>query len=65
MQPWGPSEGVGYVNELIARLTDSPVVDETSTNTTLDGNAETFPRGGRRVFVVSGSEGLFEGNRVD
>jgi hypothetical protein len=41
--PLGPTQGVGYVNELIARMTNSPVKDETSTNRTLDENPETFP----------------------
>ena len=42
-QELGPVQGVGYVNELIARLTDSPVHDSTQTNRTLDSNATTFP----------------------
>lgn len=41
--PLGPSQGVGYVNELVARLTGQPVRDSTSTNTTLDSSRETFP----------------------
>ncbi|CAJ2513656.1 Uu.00g017750.m01.CDS01 [Anthostomella pinea] len=43
--PLGPTQGVGYVNELIARLTSSPVTDNTSTNTTLDSSDSTFPLG--------------------
>ncbi|KAF3916811.1 hypothetical protein ABW20_dc0108916 [Dactylellina cionopaga] len=39
----GPTLGIGYVNELIARLTNSPVKDFTTSNTTLDGNPATFP----------------------
>lgn len=39
----GPTQGVGYVNELIARLTRKAVVDHTSTNRTLDSSAKTFP----------------------
>lgn len=39
----GPTQGVGYVNELIARLTQTPVKDHTNTNSTLDGNNATFP----------------------
>ncbi|KAL6920811.1 hypothetical protein ACHAPO_004510 [Fusarium lateritium] len=39
----GPTQGVGYVNELISRLTRKPVKDETTTNSTLDSNPETFP----------------------
>ncbi|KAG5925537.1 hypothetical protein E4U42_004193 [Claviceps africana] len=41
--PLGPTQGVGYVNELIARLTRSPVKDTTTTNATLDSNPRTFP----------------------
>ncbi|KAH7133498.1 histidine phosphatase superfamily [Dactylonectria macrodidyma] len=41
--PLGPTQGVGYVNELIARLTKKPVVDHTTANTTLDASPETFP----------------------
>ena len=36
-------QGVGYVNELLARLTNLPVRDETQTNRTLDSSPETFP----------------------
>jgi hypothetical protein len=39
----GPTNGVGYVNELIARLTQKPVLDHTSVNHTLDDNPATFP----------------------
>ncbi|KAK0230132.1 phytase [Armillaria fumosa] len=42
-QELGPVQGVGYVNELLARLTTSPVQDNTQTNYTLDSNPETFP----------------------
>lgn len=41
--PLGPTQGVGWTNELIARLTGKPVVDETTTNHTLDSNSATFP----------------------
>ncbi|KAI1334851.1 histidine phosphatase superfamily [Xylariaceae sp. FL0016] len=41
--PWGSTQGVGFVNELIARLTGEAVQDHTSTNTTLDGSDSTFP----------------------
>lgn len=44
--PLGPTQGVGFVNELIARLTRTPVRDHTSSNHTLDngpGAATTFP----------------------
>lgn len=43
--PLGPTQGVGYVNELIARMTGKPVVDQTSVNHTLDDNPDTFPLG--------------------
>ena len=41
--PLGPTQGVGWVNELIARLTHAPLNDSTSTNHTLDDNPTTFP----------------------
>lgn len=43
--PLGSTQGVGFVNEIIARLTNTPVKDNTSTNRTLDTNPETFPLG--------------------
>lgn len=43
--PLGPTQGVGFVNELIARLTAKPVVDHTTVNQTLDANPATFPLG--------------------
>jgi hypothetical protein len=39
----GRVRGVGYVNELLARLTGEPVRDNTQTNRTLDASPETFP----------------------
>ena len=42
-QELGPVQGVGYVNELLARLTGSPVQDNTQTNRTLDASPDTFP----------------------
>ncbi|KIJ69718.1 hypothetical protein HYDPIDRAFT_78145 [Hydnomerulius pinastri MD-312] len=42
-QQLGPVQGVGYVNELLARLTGQPVQDETQTNHTLDSDPATFP----------------------
>jgi hypothetical protein len=50
--PLGATQGVGFVNELIARLTATPVNDHTSTNTTLDGNPATFPIGGSAQFFA-------------
>lgn len=43
--PLGPTQGVGFVNELLARLTNSSVSDDTTTNHTLDDNSQTFPLG--------------------
>lgn len=45
-----PTRGVGFVNELIARLTGQPVEDSTSTNTTLDSEPATFPLG-RKLYA--------------
>lgn len=42
-QELGPVQGVGYINELIARLTGTAVQDNTQTNRTLDSDPETFP----------------------
>ncbi|KAH9066440.1 phytase [Lactarius vividus] len=39
----GRVRGVGYANELLARLTGKPVRDNTQTNRTLDASPETFP----------------------
>lgn len=39
----GPTQGVGFVNELIARLTRAPIQDWTSTNHTLNSEFKTFP----------------------
>ncbi|KAH8428538.1 histidine phosphatase family protein [Aspergillus melleus] len=41
--PLGPAQGIGFTNELIARLTKSRVRDHTSTNRTLDSSPATFP----------------------
>jgi len=48
--PLGPTQGVGFTNELIARLTSKPVNDSTSTNHTLDSNPATFPLD-RRIYA--------------
>lgn len=42
-QSLGAVQGVGYVNELLARLTGTPVRDNTQTNRTLDASPITFP----------------------
>lgn len=43
--PLGPTQGVGFTNELIARMIDEPVDDHTSVNHTLDDQQATFPIG--------------------
>ncbi|KAF2683582.1 acid phosphatase [Lentithecium fluviatile CBS 122367] len=48
--PLGPTQGVGYVNELLARLTGTPVDDNTNTNRTLDSDPATFPLD-RKVYA--------------
>ena len=41
--PLGPTQGTGFVNELVARLTGKAVRDHTSVNQTLDSDPTTFP----------------------
>jgi len=48
--PLGPSQGVGFTNELIARMTNQAVNDHTSTNSTLDNSNVTFPLG-RKLYA--------------
>lgn len=50
--PLGATQGIGFTNELIARLTSTRVKDHTSTNRTLDGSNETFPIGGKSVLYA-------------
>lgn len=50
--PLGASQGVGFANELIARLTATPVNDHTSTNHTMDDSEETFPLGGQTILYA-------------
>ncbi|KAI0774716.1 phytase [Trametes elegans] len=42
-QALGPVQGVGYINELLARLANQSVSDRTQTNSTLDSDPATFP----------------------
>jgi len=49
-QSLGRVQGVGYVNELLARLTGKPVQDHTQTNHTLDSSPATFPLN-RSIYV--------------
>ncbi|KAL5487492.1 hypothetical protein ACEPAI_5600 [Sanghuangporus weigelae] len=67
-QELGPIQGVGYVNELIARLTESTVRDNTQTNRTLDSDPSTFPLNRKiyadfshenEIVAVYGALGLF------
>ncbi|KAJ9222263.1 hypothetical protein DTO271D3_4272 [Paecilomyces variotii] len=39
----GPAQGIGFVNELIARMSNTPVNDHTNVNHTLDSDPESFP----------------------
>ncbi|KAG2740286.1 phosphoglycerate mutase-like protein [Suillus brevipes Sb2] len=48
--PLGRVQGVGYVNELLARLKGRPVEDHTQTNSTLDSSPITFPLN-RKVYA--------------
>ena len=44
--PLARVQGIGYVQELVARLTHTPIaVHNSSTNATLDDNEATFPLG--------------------
>ena len=64
----GRVQGVGYVNELLARLTHTPVRDRTQTNRTLDASPVTFPLDrtvyadfahGSVMIAIYGALGLF------
>lgn len=48
----GPTQGVGFANELIARMTGQPVRDHTSVNHTLDDSDATFPLGDKHVLFA-------------
>lgn len=39
----GSAQGIGFVNELIARMSQTPVNDHTNVNHTLDSDPESFP----------------------
>lgn len=43
--PLGPAQGIGFANELIARMTDQPVNVVGSINATLDNDSGSFPLG--------------------
>ncbi|KAF7760138.1 hypothetical protein Agabi119p4_10814 [Agaricus bisporus var. burnettii] len=73
-QGLGRVQGVGYVNELLARLTNRTVKDGTQTNHTLDDNKHTFPLD-KKMYVdfshdhlmtaVYSAIGLFNTSRLD
>ncbi|KAJ9620164.1 hypothetical protein H2203_007929 [Taxawa tesnikishii (nom. ined.)] len=52
--PLGPTQGVGFALELIARLTNTSVVDLASVNATLDANPATFPSADSSIFFALG-----------
>ncbi|KAH7327619.1 histidine phosphatase superfamily [Rhizoctonia solani] len=56
--PYARSQGSGWVNELLSRLTDTPVQDHTTTNNTLNSNPATFPIGpsAPRIFADFSSD---------
>ncbi|KAF5354057.1 hypothetical protein D9756_006977 [Leucocoprinus leucothites] len=70
----GRIQGVGYVNELLARLTDKHVKDHTQTNHTLNGDPTTFPLK-KRMYVdfshdhamvaIYSALGLFDARPLD
>jgi hypothetical protein len=72
--PLGPSQGVGWTNELIARLTGAKVVDETSVNHAWDEDAKLFGPG-HKIYADFSSDsmltaimhamGLFEHHPLD
>ncbi|KAL9602370.1 MAG: hypothetical protein Q9219_001936 [cf. Caloplaca sp. 3 TL-2023] len=51
--PLGPTQGVGFVNELVARMTGKAVNDHTTVNHTLDDSNATFPLGDALYVDVS------------
>ena len=62
-------QGLGYINELLARLTNTSVVDHTQTNATLDADPATFPLGralyadfshDNQMIAIYAAMGLFE-----
>lgn len=48
--PLGPTQGIGYVSELLARLTEKPAQVVGSINSTLDEDSATFPLD-RKVYA--------------
>ncbi|KAG5931321.1 hypothetical protein E4U60_006200 [Claviceps pazoutovae] len=71
--PMASTQGVGYVNELVARLTGTAVQDNTTTNVELDSNPATFPLGrslyadfshDNTLLAVFGALGLYTNETV-
>ena len=65
-------QGVGYINELLARLTETPVRDNTQTNRTLDASPISFPLNrtiyadfshDNEMIAIYAALGLFEQRR--
>ncbi|KAI9669079.1 MAG: hypothetical protein M1831_000671 [Alyxoria varia] len=50
--PLGKAQGIGFVNELIARLKGERVVDQTTTNPDYDEPFDTFPTGVEHNFFA-------------
>ncbi|KAK2050935.1 histidine acid phosphatase [Colletotrichum caudatum] len=62
--PLGVTQGVGFTNELIARLTGKPVVDHTSTNTTLTRDPATFPLN-RKIYADFSRSNMLPLNKTE
>ena len=58
--PFGPTQGVGFANELVARMTGQPVIDHTTVNHTLDGSNSTFPIGPYQLLFADFSHDKYE-----
>ncbi|KAL9621763.1 MAG: hypothetical protein Q9160_003881 [Pyrenula sp. 1 TL-2023] len=66
----GPTQGVGFVNELIARLTHTPVQDQTSTNAEVNARPENYQRNlyadftsDNKIIAIFSALGLFNETR--
>ena len=58
--PLGPTQGVGFTNELVSRMTGQPINDHTTVNHTLDGSNLTFPIGSDHVLFADFSHDKYE-----
>lgn len=52
----GPTQGVGFSNELLARLRNEPVNDHTSTNQEINRDKKNFPLG-RKIYADFSGDG--------